>query len=189
MDRAGRSMKSDNSKIHIEDILDCSRLDVIEKLAWKIFPRTYEGMIPPEQTPYMMRIMYDDAVLRREFSEGMRFSVIWDDTLPIGYICRHLVDDGHGGRMLRLEKLYLDFAWHGRSIGNLALRYVIAEAEQVGASYISLNVNRHNLRAQKAYVRAGFYHWRREKESVGGGFFKDDYIMRHDLNPERNRNK
>ena len=178
-------MNDDNSKIRIEEISDCSRLEIVEKLAWKIFPPTYEGLIPPEQIPYMMRIMYDDAVLRKEFSEGMRFDVIFDDATPIGYICWHSADDGQGGKMLRLEKLYLDFGWHGRSIGNLALRYVIAEAERLGASFISLNVNRKNLRAQKAYLRAGFYRWRREKESVGGGFFKDDYIMRYDLAPNR----
>ncbi|MBO4646931.1 MAG: GNAT family N-acetyltransferase [Lentisphaeria bacterium] len=178
-------MNVDNSKIRIEAITDRDRLGVIGKLAWKIFPRTYEGLIPPEQTPYMMRIMYDDAVLRKEFSEGMKFDLILDDATPIGYICWHPADDGRGGKMLRLEKLYLDFDWHGRAIGNLALRHVIAEAEKLGASFITLNVNKRNLRAQKAYVRAGFYRWRCEKEPVGGGFFKDDYIMRYDLAPNR----
>ena len=84
---------------------------------------------------------------------------------------------------MRLEKLYLDFAYHGRSIGNLGLLFVIEKARQAGAAYISLNVNKENLRAQNAYCRAGFYRWRSEKEDVGNGFFKDDYIMRYDLVP------
>ena len=84
---------------------------------------------------------------------------------------------------MRLEKLYLAFSRHGRSIGNMALRHVIGEAERAGASYITLNVNKGNLRAQKAYLRAGFYRWRSEKEDVGGGFFKDDYVMRFDILP------
>ena len=178
-------MTVEKSDIRIEKIADQTRLDTIGKLAWKIFPATYEGLIPPEQIPYMMRMMYGEEVLRKEFSEGMQFAVILAGDTPIGYVSWHPADDGHGGKMLRLEKLYLDFDWHGRSIGNLALRYVIAEAERIGASFITLNVNKHNLRAQKAYVRAGFYRWRSEKEPVGGGFFKDDYIMRHDLAPNR----
>ena len=178
-------MNEANSKIRIEEITDRARLGIIEELAWKIFPRTYEGLIPAEQTPYMMGIMYDETVLRKEFSEGMKFDLILDGDAPIGYICWHPADDGRGGKMLRLEKLYLDFAWHGRSIGNLALRHVIAQAERLGASFITLNVNKKNLRAQKAYLRAGFYRWRCEKESVGSGFFKDDYIMRYDLAPNR----
>ena len=175
-------MKPDNEKISIREITDAGQLKTIESLAWKIFPDTYRDLIPPEQTPYMMGLMYDQAVLRKEFSEGMKFALIFDAETPIGYISWHLKEED-GGKFMRLEKLYLDFAWHGRSIGNMGLRFVIEKAKQAGASYISLNVHKRNLRAQNAYCRAGFYRWRSEKEDVGNGFFKDDYIMRYDLVP------
>jgi ribosomal protein S18 acetylase RimI-like enzyme len=173
-------MKPDNAKISIREITDAGQLKTIESLAWKIFPDTYRDLIPPEQTPYMMGLMYDQAVLRKEFSEGMKFALIYDAETPIGYISWHLKEED-GGKFMRLEKLYLDFAWHGRSIGNMGLRFVIEKAKQAGASYISLNVHKRNLRAQNAYCRVGFYRWRSEKEEVGHGFFKDDYIMRCDL--------
>ena len=175
-------MKPDNDKISIREITDAGQLKTIESLAWKIFPETYRDMIPPEQIPYMMHLMYDQAVLSGEFSKGMKFALIFDAETPIGYISWHLAEDD-GGKFMRLEKLYLDFAYHGRSIGNMGLRFVIEKAKQAGASYISLNVNKRNLRAQNAYCRAGFYRWRSEKEEVGRGFFKDDYIMRFDIVP------
>ena len=167
--------------ILIREIRDAAELPLVADLAWKIFPRTYAGLIPDDQIPYMMHHMYDEEVMRREFAEKIHFALICDGTLPIGYLSFHPVDDAEGRRAMRLEKLYLDFAYHGRSIGNLALHFVIDAARRAGAAYVSLNVNKGNLRAQKAYERVGFYRWRSEKEPVGGGFFKDDYVMRLDL--------
>ena len=173
-------MNETNSKIEIRKIGDPAELKIIEDLAWKIFPKTYDGLIPAAQIPYMMGIMYDDKVLRKEFAEGMQFAVISDDRTPIGYICWHFTESEED-KVLRLEKIYLDYAFHGRSIGNMGLRYIIQDAERSGVSYISLNVNKNNIRAQKAYLRAGFYQWRSEREPVGNGFFKNDYIMRYDV--------
>ena len=175
-------MKPDNDKITIREITDDGQLKTIESLAWKIFPETYRELIPPGQIPYMMKLMYDQAVLGKEIAGGMKYALIADGETPIGYISWHTADDG-STKFMRLEKLYLDFAYHGRSIGNLGLLFVIEKARQAGAAYISLNVNKGNLRAQNAYCRAGFYRWRSEKEDVGNGFFKDDYIMRYDLVP------
>jgi len=175
-------MADRNVNIRIRDISDVGQLKIVRSLAWKIFPETYKDLIPAEQIPYMMDLMYDDAVLRKDFSEGMKFAVITDSGAPIGYISWHLSVDGPV-KLLRLEKLYLDFPYHGRSIGNMGLLHVIEAAKQTGASYISLNVHKRNIRAQNAYRRAGFYRWRSEKEMIGNGFFKDDYVMRYDITP------
>ena len=85
------------------------------------------------------------------------------------------------GKVMRLEKLHPDHACHGRSIGNMGINHVLDAARRSGAGFVTLNVNKGNLRAQKAYCRAGFYRWRSEKEDVGNGFFKDDFIMRYDI--------
>lgn len=176
-------MTENSAEFHIRDISAPDELKSIGPLAQKIFPRTYEDLIPSAQIPYMMQKMYDDAVLREEFASGMKFALIMQGEHPVGYISWHLADHPEG-KAVRLEKLYLDFSCHGRSIGNMALLHVIRAARQAGASFISLNVHKGNLRAQKAYCRAGFYRWYSEKEDVGNGFFKDDYVMRCDLTPE-----
>ena len=173
-------MEQDNRTITIHEISTAEQLKTVESLAWKIFPETYRDLIPAGQIPYMMKLMYDQAVLGKETAAGMKFALIADGETPIGYISWHMADDA-GTKFMRLEKLYLDFSYHGRSIGNLGLLFVIEKARQAGAAYISLNVHKRNIRAQKAYCRAGFYRWRSEKEDVGNGFFKDDYIMRCDL--------
>ena len=175
-------MEPDNRTITIHEISTVEQLKTVESLAWKIFPETYRDLIPAGQIPYMMKLMYDQTVLGKEIAEGMKYALIADGETPIGYISWHTADDG-STKFMRLEKLYLDFSWHGRSIGNMGLLFVIEKARQAGAAYISLNVNKGNLRAQNAYCRVGFYRWRREKEDIGNGFFKDDYIMRYDLVP------
>ena len=179
-------MKVNDLEVRIREISDAEQLKIVASLARKIFPATYADLIPAEQIPYMMRRMYDDAVLRKEFADGMKFALITDAGVPVGYISWHLTD-ADGCKVVRLEKIYLDFACHGRSIGNMGIRYVIDAAKRAGASFVSLNVHKRNLRAQKAYLRAGFYRWRSEKEDVGNGFFKDDYVMRHDLGEDRGK--
>ena len=175
-------MEKTNANIRIREIADAEELNTVASLAWKIFPETYRELIPAGQIPYMMGLMYGDEVMRREFAAGVKFALIVDGGTPVGYISRHPAYDG-GEKFMRLEKLYLDFAYHGRSIGNMALGYVIDAAKREKASYISLNVNKGNDKAQKAYLRAGFYRWRSEKEPVGNGFYKDDYVMRYDIVP------
>ena len=175
-------MDDRNAEIRIREITDAEELKTVAALAWKIFPETYRGLIPAAQIPYMMGVMYGDEVMRKEFAGGMKFDLLTDAGTPIGYISLHLAE-AEGVKFMRLEKLYLDFSYHGRSIGNLALRHVIEEAKRAGAAYISLNVNKENAKAQKAYLRAGFYRWRSEKEPVGNGFYKDDYVMRYDIVP------
>lgn len=178
-------MNENNSGIVIREVSDAGQLKTVEELAWKIFPRTYEELIPAAQIPYMMRRMYDQSVLQNEIAAGLHYAIIYDGASPIGYVSWHLAD--HDGRkIMRLEKLYLDFACHGRSIGNMAIRYVIEAAKRTDASFISLNVHKRNFRAQKAYLRAGFYRWYSEKEDVGNGFFKDDYVMRYDVKKDLN---
>jgi len=173
-------MEKTNANIRIREIADAEELETVASLAWRIFPETYRELIPPEQIPYMMELMYGDEVMRREFAAGVKFALISDGDTPIGYISWHPAEDG-GEKFMRLEKLYLDFAFHGRSIGNMALKYVIDAAKRTEASFISLNVNKGNAKAQKAYLRAGFHHWRSEREPIGNGFFKDDYVMRYDI--------
>ena len=175
-------MERNDPAIRIRDITDPRQLKTVAALAWKIFPETYKDLIPAAQTPYMMEMMYGDEVMLEEFAVGVKFALVTDCDTPIGYISWHLAEDG-GARSMRLEKLYLEFSYHGRSIGNMALRHVIEEAERAGAAFVSLNVNKGNLRAQKAYLRAGFYRWRSELEQIGNGFFKDDYVMRYDITP------
>lgn len=177
-------MSEENPTIRIRKVRSAASLRIVESLAWRIFPQTYAEMIPAGQIPYMMHMMYDYDVVRKEFSEGVSFSIIYNGAEPIGYISWHPLAC-EGKKAIKLEKLYLDFAYHGRGIGQRGLRYVIRAAARAGAAFVLLNVNKENLRAQKAYENAGFYRWRSVKNPIGDGYYMDDYVMRFDLVPPR----
>ena len=59
-------MEQDNRTITIHEISTAEQLKTVESLAWKIFPETYRDLIPAGQIPYMMKLMYDQAVLGKE---------------------------------------------------------------------------------------------------------------------------
>ena len=52
-----------------------------------------------------------------------------------------------------------------------------ASAKAAGASTMWLRVNKHNLRAQKAYKAAGFANVRSVCTDIGGGFVMDDFVF------------
>lgn len=167
-------------EIRIREIHDAQQLKIINTLAWKIFPQTYRELLSVEQIPYMMHMMYDEAVLRQEFAGEMHFALILDGETPVGYLSWHPLEC-EGAPAIKLEKLYLDFAYHGKSIGNAGLKFILETAKKSERYIVLLNVNKENLRAQKAYERAGFRRWKSERNPIGNGFYMDDYVMRCDI--------
>ena len=63
---------------------DCG---LINRLAWKAFPPTYQAILTPEQIEYMMHWMYDEASLRRQMTkEGHVYFIIHVEGEPAGYV-------------------------------------------------------------------------------------------------------
>lgn len=84
-------------------------------------------------------------------------------------------------RLMRLSKLYLHPDYWGRGLGGWVLRSVSAAAIGAGAEGMDLFVFRQNLRAIKAYQRAGFSVAREELTDLGGGVIYDDLVMVKEL--------
>lgn len=57
---------------------------------------------------------------------------------------------------------------------------VIKNAKQLNLNAIELNVNKKNS-ACYAYEKLGFKILRSEKNSIGNGFYMDDYVYRFDF--------
>lgn len=156
-----------------------SEFPLLEKLARQIWPGTYGKILTTGQIDYMIKMMYALPVLQKEHLEGVSFDLIVDKTEPIGFI-------SYGPYKLepptmKLHKLYLDFNYHGRGIGSMALQHVIAAAKQANYRWLRLNVNKNNAAALRAYKRNGFYQADSVKVDIGGGYFMDDYVMEIEL--------
>ena len=146
-----------------------------DMLARRIWPETYAEILPPDQVDYMIKLMYALPVVERERRDGIVYELICDAKLPIGFLSYGL--HGQTPPTLKLHKIYLEFAYHDRGIGSMALQHVIAAARKMGCSRLCLNVNKRNTAALRAYERNGFRKAGAVKLDIGGGYFMDDYVM------------
>ncbi len=127
-------------------------------------------------------LAYAPEVLRAQMQAGVRFEWIVLEGRRVGFLAYAERDDGE---RLNLGKLYLDPSWHGRGIGQVALRRVQAIARQQGVREVYLYVFRKNRQAIRAYLRAGFIIERAEMTPCDNGFCFDDYLMVYRLDDDR----
>ena len=154
-------------------------LPLLEKLARRIWPETYAAILTPGQIEYMIELMYALPVIQKERHEGVTFELICSAETPIGFLAYGPYHEEPP--TLKLHKLYLDSAWHGRGIGSMALQHVIAAARLAGYRLLCLNVNKNNTAALRAYERNGFLRVGEVKIGIGRGYFMDDYVMELEL--------
>jgi len=95
-------------------------------------------------------------------------------TEPVGFMSYSF---DAAARRVKLSKLYLLPAWHGHGLGRQMLQHVQARSAELGALEIWLQVNKQNIRAIRAYERAGFSVRESVVTDIGGGFVMDDFIM------------
>ncbi len=148
-------------------------LQTVRDIADEVWPKTFAPILPPEQIPYMMRMMYAPEVMERELREGYRFAALLVDGVPSGYISWSPYHDDTA----KLHKVYLLTSCHGKGFGRLMLDYASDVCRAAGFKTLRLNVNKHNERAISVYLKNGFVTVESVKNDIGGGFYMDDYVM------------
>jgi ribosomal protein S18 acetylase RimI-like enzyme len=151
---------------------------LVHALACRIWRAYYPAVIPPEQIEYMLKCMYAPEVIRRELIAGIAWELILREEEAVGYLSfSHDLEAG----LVQLKKLYVLPALHGLGLGQQVLARVKAQAAAAGAKRVRLTVNKRNVRAIRAYERAGFRIAEASVTDIGNGFVMDDYIMVCDL--------
>ena len=51
-------------------------LQIVRDIADEVWPKTFAPILPPEQIPYMMNMMYAPEVMERELREGYKFAAL-----------------------------------------------------------------------------------------------------------------
>lgn len=198
-------MSSENA--HSSTIIRAGLADIpqIRAMAGVAFPATYAAIITPEQTAYMMQMMYAEEVLRREMTEQniAWFIALQENGTPSGFVSigrvgAHLATGPLGAAaagdeaaqaalatdipLFHLHKLYVlpccQRQGLGRRLFHAAIAY--AKSEAGGHCRIELNVNRQN-KALDFYRREGMQIARTGDFPIGGGFYMNDYIMAIEL--------
>ena len=155
-------------------IAETTDLATVERLARTIWREYYPRILAPEQIEYMLDRMYAQAALAADQKRGVHFALIGD----AGFLACETT-----GAVCKLHKLYLLDRARGKGVGQAAIAYVDAYAQKTGATSVQLNVNKHNIQAQKSYARAGYTRLREEVIDIGGGYVMDDFVYEKRLTP------
>ncbi|WP_018628537.1 GNAT family N-acetyltransferase [Niabella aurantiaca] len=149
---------------------------IIHQLALDIWPKAFEQILTPEQTGYMLQLMYAPAVLEMEMQRGVEYYILNHAGADMGYTAIEQKEQDSW----KLHKIYLSQKMHGKGLGKFQLQHMEAIAKNRGAQYLLLNVNRQN-KAVDFYKRQGYEVIKTEDIDIGGGFFMNDYQMRKSL--------
>ena len=149
-------------------------IPVVQALAGEIWRRHYPGILSIEQIDYMLAHGYSHEALTRFVTGDDAGLVLAEhDGRAIGFAAWYRVDD----TATKLDKLYVLPEHHGAGVGRALIERVAALARERGAATLTLNVNRNNVGALRAYERCGFAIRERGDFPIGNGFVMEDFIM------------
>ena len=155
-----------------------AHIPLVQALAAYIWRRHYPGIISAEQIEYMLERGYaHDALLRFVTDEGAGLALARMNDEPAGFAAWYRSDV----ETMKLDKLYVLPQLHGTGIGRALIEHVAVQARAAGCRSLTLNVNRGNTSAVRAYERCGFAIRDRGDFPIGNGFVMEDFIMVREL--------
>jgi diamine N-acetyltransferase len=150
-------------------------LTAVQALAERVWRTHYPGIITPDQIDYMLRRSYALPVLAgflHRTDAGIELAYMQSELA--GFAAWYLMDDGAAAK---LDRLYVAAECQRRGIGGRLVARVVELARAAGAVRVVLNVNKHNVQAQRAYRKHGFAVREAVVVDIGQGYVMDDYVM------------
>jgi diamine N-acetyltransferase len=163
------------------DIVEATDADIplVARLAHEIWHRHYPGIISREQIDYMLEHGYSQAALTRYFvTPGAGLALARRGGSVAGFVGWYRLD---AGDEMKLDKLYVLPQEHGQGIGRALIEHVASLARAVRCRFVTLNVNRNNVRAVRVYEHCGFVIRERGDFPIGNGFVMEDFVMAREL--------
>lgn len=160
-------------KATLEDI------EMINRLAWIVFPHTYKEILSPEQMEYMMDWMYSPENLHKQMTEdGHIYFLAFEGNEPAGY----LSIQPEGEHTYHLQKIYVLPSFQGKKLGKLLFEHAIKAIKELHPEpcQMRLNVNRQN-KALTFYEKMGMKKVDEGDFHIGNGYYMNDYIMGLDI--------
>lgn len=159
------------SKIECK-LADEQMLNQIADMAKGIWHEYYESILGLDQVNYMVSHFQNfEAMQKQVQQEGYQYYLLLLDDKPCGYAAWTV-----SATSLFLSKLYLQKWARGQGVASAVINHVKQESNNHG-HVVWLTVNRYNEHTIDIYKKKGFVVIREEKNSIGDGYFMDDYIM------------
>ena len=160
-------------KATLEDI------EMINRLAWIVFPHTYKEILSPEQMEYMMDWMYSPENLHKQMTEdGHIYYLAFEGDEPAGYLSIQPESE----HTYHLQKIYVLPSFQGKKLGKLLFEQAIKAIKELHPEpcQMRLNVNRQN-KALTFYEKMGMKKVDEGDFHIGNGYYMNDYIMGLDI--------
>lgn len=155
-------------------LTDTSGILKMSTLASDILKEHYDPIVGGEQNKYMLEKFQSAESIKQQLEEDYHYYFVNDqDESTVGFVAFYF-----RGKDLYLSKFYLEKAHRGKGIAKNMLSFVIEQAEEEKLSSITLNVNKHNDIAIRAYEKLGFINIGKEKNAIGNDYYMDDYVYK-----------
>ena len=150
-------------------------LPEVRRLADLIWRAHYPGIITTGQIDYMLERGYAIETLAfflGAVDRGLELATI--DGAIAGFAAWLVTDNRVDAR---IDKLYVLQSLQRQGIGGRLIGCVERHAIAAGARTLSLNVNKENTQAIRAYQKHGFVVREAVVVDIGHGYVMDDYVM------------
>lgn len=151
-------------------------IENLRSLAKEIWLTTYPSIISAQQIEYMLEKMYNTDTIKREIDSNIDWYLILFENNPIGFISIEPIHE----RVTKINKFYIKTQYQGMGIGRWIFESIKEILVEKNTKAITLNVNRSNEKAIKAYLKYGFT-IQMSLDIPYGEFVLNDYIMKYSI--------
>lgn len=158
----------------IQKVSKDADIQIIEKLAFKIWNSHYVPIIGQHQVDYMLEKFQSFNAIRSQIKNGYDYFLISSNEKAIGYLC--LIPDT-SLKKLMISKIYIDQSEKGGGFGTQLIDFTINRAKEQKMKIIWLTVNKNNSNTIKWYQKLGFKITKEVVMDIGNGYIMDDFVM------------
>lgn len=171
-------MNPDINSAVLKPVHSESEIAAVAGLASQIWNEHFTPILGQAQVGYMLENFQSaDAIRKAVNRDGYRYYFIMTpENKTAGYCAVQPRIDA-----LYLSKLYIAKPFRGRKLAVAVIDALCTTAAREHLPTIRLNCNRFNKNTLAIYDRLGFRIIKEEKESIGNGFYTDDYVLEKTL--------
>lgn len=151
-------------------------IPLIRALTFKVWPQTYAALLSAQQIDYMLQLMYSEASLQQQMSEGVQFITVHDQGQAVGFAAYQQLEN----KVWKLHKIYVLPGQQGKGTGTFIIHHIISAIKMQDAVALQLQVKRDNP-AQDFYKKLGFEILYEADFDIGNGYLMSDYVMQKNL--------
>lgn len=159
-------------KLDFKKVTKVEDLAKVEKLAREIWPKAFKEIVSNEQINFMLDWMYNLEKMQEEIKNGTVYKLIYYKNKPIGYFAYT-----KNQKTIKMDKLYVIPEKQKIGIGSKVIDHIFECVTETSLDSLILAVNKKNSNAIKSYKSNDFKIVDEVNNSIGNGFFMDDYIM------------